>query len=352
MKIKRVFLMSLVLATAFCSTALAATYTDIAGHRDEAYILEYSQKGYISGYPDGTFRPDETITRAEAATLLKKLELPEVNQKAVTFSDVHSTDWYYDAVHLAVKSNMVSGYEDNTFRPQNNITRFEAINILSKLVRSENYNDVQLPYGDKESIPSWVNTSVRNLYAAGIIAEYDGNQIAGNTPVTRGEIVRMLDKIMVRYGFDNSKVTQNASKSYTEPIAKTVSIPHDTLGYLTISSIGINKFPVKDGADLATIRTAIGHFSETPLWDGNVGFCAHNRDYKYDFRNLKKIERGDEVVYETRFGKRIYQVTTIKPISETDWSDIVTGSDVNKLTMVTCIESQPTQRLLVQAVQK
>ena len=58
------------------------------------------------------------------------------------------------------------------------------------------------------------------------------------------------------------------------------------------------------------------------------------------------------MIYETRFGKRKYTVSVIKPINETDWSDIITKDETNKVTMVTCIESQPTKRLLVQANEK
>ena len=263
-------------------------------------------------------------------------------------------EWYYGIINNAVKSGLVSGYEDNTFQPQKNISRYEAISIVSRMVENENANTVQLPYADSESIPTWVNSAVRNLYAAGIIGTYDGNQINGNTPVTRGEMVRMLDKMMRTYDFDTDEieVTKKTSTTVNRPAAATFSIPHDILGYLTIDSIGIKKYPVKDGADLETIQTAIGHFAETPLWDGNVGFCAHNRDYKYDFRNLKNIEKGDKVVYETRFGTRSYVVSEIKAIEETDWDDLLEVDDVNKVTMITCIEDQPTKRLMVQAVQK
>ena len=154
------------------------------------------------------------------------------------------------------------------------------------------------------------------------------------------------------FDIDEIEVTKKTSTTVNRPAATTVSIPHDILGYLTIDSIGIKKYPVKDGADLETIQTAIGHFAETPLWDGNVGFCAHNRDYKYDFRNLKNIEKGDKVVYETRFGTRSYVVSEIKAIEETDWDDLLEVDDVNKVTMITCIEDQPTKRQMVQATQR
>lgn len=274
------------------------------------------------------------------------------------FSDVPAYEWYYGIINNAVKCGLVSGYEDNTFHPKKNISRYEAISIVSRMVENKNANTVKLPYADSESIPTWVNSAVRNLYAAGIIGTYDGNQINGNTPVTRAEMVRMLDKMMRTYDFDTDEIkvtkkTTTAAPTTTSVVTTTVNtIPHDILGYLTIDSIGIKKYPVKDGADLETIQTAIGHFAETPLWDGNVGFCAHNRDYKYDFRNLKNIEKGDKVVYETRFGTRSYVVSEIKAIEETDWDDLLEVDDVNKVTMITCIEDQPTKRLMVQAVQK
>lgn len=331
--------------------ASAAAYSDIAGHLDEKYVVGYSDLGLVNGYPDGTFRPDVTLTRAEATVLFGKLNLPAINGKQTDFRDIAKTDWFYNSVDAAVKSGLVSGYEDHTFQPQKTITRFEAIFMVSKLVKSEKQNTVQLPYGDRDNIPSWVNSAVRNLYAAGVIDTYSGNRIAGNTPVTRSEMVKMLYKVLESYQFQLTDLSQ-AVKSTGTTGATAVQLPHDILGYLTIERIGIKKYPVKDGADLATIKTAIGHFAESALWDGNVAFCAHNRDYKYDFRNLKNIKKGDKVIYETRFGTRTYTVSVIKAINETDWTDITMSDERNKLTMVTCIENEPTKRLLVQAVQQ
>lgn len=139
------------------------------------------------------------------------------------------------------------------------------------MVDSKYSDTVQLPYSDRDSIPAWVGHAVRNLYAAGIISEYDGNLLNGHIPISRAEMVRMLDKMMRTYDFDTDEieVTKKATTvaPTTTPAVTTVvnTIPHDILGYLTIDSIGIKKYPVKDGADLETIQTAIGHFSETPL---------------------------------------------------------------------------------------
>ena len=73
--------------------ASAAAYSDIAGHLDEKYVVGYSDLGLVSGYPDGTFRPDATLTRAEATVLFGKLNLPAINGKQADFRDIAKTDW-------------------------------------------------------------------------------------------------------------------------------------------------------------------------------------------------------------------------------------------------------------------
>lgn len=335
----------------FSVLTYGADFKDTANHSASPYIKKIADKGFISGYPDGTFQPDKPITRAEVVSILSKINFNSVDIEA-NFKDIQENDWFYQAVINSAKGGVISGYTDKTFQPQKNITRFEAISLLSKLVRTDNYNSVQLPYSDATDIPSWVSGSVRSLYAANIIESYPTNKINGNEAITRGEIVTMLTKLLESKDWNTSSIAATVFENVTNPLPLAVDIPHDLLGYLSIESIGIKSYPVKDGVDLATIKTALGHFADTALWDGNIGICGHNRDYQYDFRNLKNIKIGDAITYQSRFGERIYIVTEKKSISETDWSYLNKNSDVNKITLVTCIESQPSQRLLVQAVQK
>ncbi len=145
------------------------------------------------------------------------------------------------------------------------------------------------------------------------------------------------------------------------------------------------------------MKSAIGHFNQTAIFNGNVGLSAHNRDYKIDFRQLKNVQVGDIVEYKTNLGTRKYKVTVKKDILETDFSylentndnritmlknvqvgDIVEyktnlgtrkykvtvkkdiletdfsyleNTNDNRITMITCIANEPTKRLVVQAVQ-
>ena len=163
MRIKGLLLSMAVVTAIAPMTVHAATYTDIVGHKDEAYITEYSSHGLVSGYPDGSFLPDANITRAEVTAFIHKLELPAVNHNSTVFTDVSTSEWYYEIIQNAVKSGLVSGYEDNTFQPQKNITRFEAISIVSRMVTSGDSDNVQLPYTDKFDIPECRRFSKKSL---------------------------------------------------------------------------------------------------------------------------------------------------------------------------------------------
>ena len=97
----------------------ALPFTDIpAGYWAYDAIDNLYTKGLASGYPDNTFRPDEAITRAEfVAMLVKALNLSVVNPDMPAFTDVAAGDWYYGPVETAVKDNLVKGYANNEFLP-------------------------------------------------------------------------------------------------------------------------------------------------------------------------------------------------------------------------------------------
>ncbi len=98
----------------------------------------------------------------------------------------------------------------------------------------------------------------------------------------------------------------------------------------------------------------IAHFAHTSVWDGNIGLCSHNVNYDLSdgyFKNLYQLKEGDEVRLNTELGERIYAVTLIKEIPDTDWTALGRTPD-NRISMITCISGKPEQRLLVQAVEK
>jgi len=124
----------LVLSGTVLPLTAATTPSDIAGHWAQADIQKLVDKGVIAGYPDGSFQPDKTITRAEFLKIMGAvLQLPEpAPAGASPFSDVAMTDWFFSAVMAGLQNNLVGGYPDGTFKPNNPITRQEVAKILVK----------------------------------------------------------------------------------------------------------------------------------------------------------------------------------------------------------------------------
>lgn len=117
-----------------------------------------------------------------------------------------------------------------------------------------------------------------------------------------------------------------------------------------ISKINLDA-PILEGTTGEILRRGVGHFSSTSKWDGNVALAAHNRGYKYNFfQEIKRLEVGDIIEYQTEQGKRTYKVTRKDEIEETDLSCLENTKE-NKLTLITCIENMPEYRLCVQAVE-
>jgi len=122
-----------------------------------------------------------------------------------------------------------------------------------------------------------------------------------------------------------------------------------SIGTIKIPSLKIN-MKVWEGETDSSMKKGLGHYSSTSAWDGNVSCCGHNRGSKYVIGAIKDMEKGDTITYTTVYGTRTYAVTTVKIISNTDWSYLQATSD-NRITLTTCLAGHPESRVVVQAVE-
>ena len=125
-------------------------------------------------------------------------------------------------------------------------------------------------------------------------------------------------------------------------------IPNDVIGTLEIPKIDV-KAQIKEGVDLDTLKTDIGHFPNSSIWNGNIALASHNRgnDVAHYFQDINKLEKGDLIIYKSEMGERRYKVTDIQEIESTDWSKIEDTKE-NKITLITCVVNKPELRLCVQ----
>ena len=122
-----------------------------------------------------------------------------------------------------------------------------------------------------------------------------------------------------------------------------------SIGTLKIAKLGIS-VKVWEGESTTSMAKGVGHYSSTSAWDGNVGLAGHNRGAKYNIGTIKNLVAGDTITYTTMYGTRTYQVTSVKTITNTDWS-YLQGTADNRITITTCLENHPESRVCVQAVE-
>lgn len=166
--------------------------TDIDGHWAKNQILDFVSKGYVAGYEDNTFRPENSITRAEFVRVLNQVFKFE-EKEGENFTDVNNSDWYYNDVCIGAKAGYIKGYEDGTFRPNSPITREEASKILATVLNLK--GDGKLGFTDSNKISDWAKDAVDALSDNGMISGYEDNTFRPNNNITRAESVSLLSRV-------------------------------------------------------------------------------------------------------------------------------------------------------------
>ena len=172
-------------------------------------------KTYIFGYDDGTFRPENDMTRAEAAAIFARLVSDKKGEKIsgnATFADVSSKDWFAKEVGYLEKYNIIKGYEDNTFRPNDAVTRAEFVTMavryyslfseVKKAGYTVNYTDLNSSYCAYGDIAYAKNIGWLNGYADGTFK--------GDNNITRAEVVTVVNRATGRNA-DESYINRNLS---------------------------------------------------------------------------------------------------------------------------------------------
>ncbi|HPP74922.1 MAG TPA: S-layer homology domain-containing protein [Armatimonadota bacterium] len=188
-------LLILVMFLGVCPTALLAqALSDVGEHWAKEAINLWTARGIVKGYEDGTFGPDRFITRAEFAALLNRtFGFTTVSPKE--FPDVSDTAWYAEEVAKAAGAGYMEGYEDGSFRPDNNITRQEAALVFARIYNLEQI-DESYDFSDFDSIPDWSRKAVVAVAKAGLMQGYPDGSFGPARNITRAETVSVLDRLV------------------------------------------------------------------------------------------------------------------------------------------------------------
>jgi uncharacterized lipoprotein YddW (UPF0748 family) len=173
-------------------------FSDIQNHWGQECIRQLFVRGFISGYPDNTFRPNAPVTRAEFAAFLRRAfaNVPPV-RNAITFTDVPSNHWANSAIQAAYRTGFISGYPDRTFKPDQLISRVQVlVALVSGLKYAAGAQDLatlQKYYDDAASIPSYALNAIAAATQRRLVVNYPNvKRLNPNQNATRAEIVAFL----------------------------------------------------------------------------------------------------------------------------------------------------------------
>lgn len=172
------------------------TYSDI-DHWAHDCIEELLEHGIIKGYPDLTIRPENYITRAEAAILVgKALDLEEIKNIITNKYIDDLPEWARGYIMATTNEDVFKGYKDDTFRPKNNITREEMTAVLIRGFKKTLDEDIELTFEDKEKIGTWAANYIKAAVENEVIVGYPDKTFKPKNHITRGEAFTIICKLL------------------------------------------------------------------------------------------------------------------------------------------------------------
>ncbi|MEK3791345.1 fibronectin type III domain-containing protein [Paenibacillus sp. FSL R7-0204] len=180
-------------------------FSDVAKHWAKKAVNDMGSRMIVSGIGNEQFGPDQDITRAEfAAIIVRGLGL-QLENGATSFSDVKTSDWYSGMINTAYAYHLLDGYPDGTFRPLEKITREEAMVILSKAMTltglkeklpAQSLEATMLTFQDAAKVSQWAQSSVAQSVQAGIVSGRSATMLVPKANITRAEVATIIQKLL------------------------------------------------------------------------------------------------------------------------------------------------------------
>jgi uncharacterized repeat protein (TIGR02543 family) len=180
-------------------------FQDVASHWAKKAVNDMGSRLVINGIGNDLFSPNQNITRAEVASIIVRGLGLKLENGLSPFSDVKGTEWYASEIQTAYSYNLISGFNDGTFRPMDNITREQAVAIIAKAMRITGLK-AKLPavsadetlsvFADADIVSKWAQASMIECLQAGIISGRNGTQLAPGAFISRAEVAVIMQKLL------------------------------------------------------------------------------------------------------------------------------------------------------------
>ncbi|MGO4729495.1 S-layer homology domain-containing protein [Paenibacillus sp. 2KB_22] len=186
-----------------------ATFSDVTNHWSRDDVQDLASRLIVQGTGDDVFAPDQSITRAEfTAVLLRGLGLHSPNNtETASFTDVKTGAWYEDEVQTAVSYGLISGYADDSFRPNSEISRAEALTIVSRAMKlvglaqadASETTSLISSYSDSAKVQAWAAESVASAIKQDLVEGADG-KLMTEADISRAQSAAIVKRLLQKAG--------------------------------------------------------------------------------------------------------------------------------------------------------
>ncbi|MGN7387924.1 S-layer homology domain-containing protein [Sporosarcina sp. SAFN-015] len=277
-----------------CSLPLSGTiaasteerFSDVPSSKHFAEAVnDLAERKIIGGYPDGTFKPGNSITRGQAAAIIAKMtDLDTSNVKNPGFKDVSTANGYYKAIAALAEKSIISGYGDGRYGPNDPITRAQMASIIVKAFDLPRYDftSYKSPFVDVKR-GTGHDPSIISIYRLGITGGTTPETFSPNSPITRGQAAKMLKATEEA---KSQIVTVRASDFGWEEFKMFDSNHEDTGLYHAV--VGSDK-PMGSTADkihLVPLKEGEGTFQVALVYSGN----PDKKYYRKYYAHVKEVD--------------------------------------------------------------
>lgn len=233
-------------------------FPDVKNHWAKEFIAALAERRILNGYPHRSFRPAHSVSRAEFAAIMTSIFTQPVQREYLPFVDVLSRHWAAKAIKKAYETGFLVGYPDHTFRPNDKIARSDALVALVNGLKLATDIPADLAsalpriYRDAINIPNYAINQVAIATRAGMVASYPNAKILKpKVAATRADIAAIVYQAMLNQGKATTKIASDYIVTPPEPgsiIANTVQVSHRReFRGAWIASVWNSDWPSKSG---------------------------------------------------------------------------------------------------------
>ncbi|MGF1514263.1 MAG: DUF1565 domain-containing protein [Elainellaceae cyanobacterium] len=175
-------------------------FADAQGHWAQPYIEALAAREIIGGFPDGTYRPNEPVTRAQFAAIINKAFTSTPTRSGQDFVDIQQSFWGYDAIQAAYRRGFLSGYPGQVFLPSREIPRVQVLVSLASGLDLNTADAASLnKYQDATEIPDWATAAIAAATQQNLVVNYPTTtQLNPNTQATRADVAAFVYQALVQ----------------------------------------------------------------------------------------------------------------------------------------------------------